>query len=74
VNRSFFSSLAAAYAETGNFTEAVRFEEKAISMLKGDDRDIKESLLPELEFYKANKPWREDVKREDWMLKYKVKK
>ena len=70
----FFDTLAAAYAELENFKQAVQAVERAITLLEKDNKEnLKESLLPQLEFYKAGKPWREDVKREEWMRKYKIK-
>ncbi len=69
----FLDSLAAAYAELGNFKEAVRIEEKAIVFLKENHKNLKESLEMQLKSYKSNKPWRESVKRESWMRNYNVK-
>ncbi|MBI5206021.1 MAG: tetratricopeptide repeat protein [Nitrospirae bacterium] len=71
----FLSTLSAAYAELGNFKEAVQTVEKAILLLKKNNKEnLKDILIPQLESYKAEKPWREDVKREDWMLKYEIEK
>lgn len=70
----FLDSLSAAYAELGNFKEAVRIEEKAIMLLKEDHKNLKESLETQLKSYKSNKPWRERVKRENWMHNYKTTK
>lgn len=71
----FLSTLAAAYAELGNFKEAVQTVEKAILLLKKTNKEnLMDILIPQLEYYKAGKPWREDVKREDWMLKYEIEK
>jgi len=50
------STLAAAYAETGDFDEAIRWSTKAVEI---DDPNHGESLKKELESYKAKKPWRE---------------
>jgi len=50
------STLAAAYAETGDFDAALKWSKKAVE-LSGDDR--KEQLSHELESYKKHKPWRE---------------
>lgn len=70
----FLDSLAAAYAELGNFKEAVQTQKKAILLLREDNKILKEILGTQLESYKSGKPWREDVKREDWMRNYKFKK
>ena len=48
------STLAAGYAELGNFDEAVKWSEKAVEM----DSD-EEQLANELESYREKKPWRE---------------
>ena len=48
--------LAAAYAETGDFESAVKYQKKALEM--ADDL-AKEEYEKRLEAYKAKKPWRE---------------
>ena len=48
--------LAAAYAETGDFESAVKYQKKALEM--ADDL-AKEEYEKRLEVYKAKKPWRE---------------
>lgn len=50
------STLAAAYAEQGDFAEARRWSEKGLDVARDDE---KESLRKELESYRAEKPWRE---------------
>lgn len=50
------STLAAAYAETGDFAKARQWSEKALEIAGDDDR---EPLAKELESYRAGKPWRE---------------
>jgi tetratricopeptide (TPR) repeat protein len=50
------STLAAAYAETGDFDAAVKWSSKAVEM---NDPQHGEELKKELESYKAKKPWRE---------------
>jgi len=50
------STLAAAYAETGDFENAIKWSSKAVGM---DDKEHDEALKKELENYKAKKPWRE---------------
>jgi tetratricopeptide (TPR) repeat protein len=50
------STLAAAYAESGDFKKAIEWSEKAVAL--GED-DIGDQLNKELESYKAKKPWRE---------------
>ena len=50
------STLAAAYAETGDFENARKWSEKAVEL--GDD-EVKDELKKELDTYKQNKPFRE---------------
>ena len=50
------STLAAGYAETGDFKTAIEWSTKSVELA---DEDIKENLAKELESYKAGKPWRE---------------
>jgi len=50
-------ALAASYAEAGKFDEAVKWEEKALSLLP-DDR-YRTMYQGRLDFYKGGKPYRE---------------
>jgi tetratricopeptide (TPR) repeat protein len=50
------STLAAAYAESGDFDTAITWSEKAVDL--GTD-ELKGQLKKELESYQAHKPWRE---------------
>jgi tetratricopeptide (TPR) repeat protein len=50
------STLAAGYAEAGEWDKAVEWSQKAYDLGEGD---IKEQLAKELESYKEKKPWRE---------------
>lgn len=52
-NASYFVTLAAAYAEVGNFPEAIKAQEKAISLEKTPP--LAEEQLAS---YKESKPWR----------------
>ena len=54
--RDFLDSLAAAYAETGDFENALKWQEKAVEMVRGDG---KKSFVARLDSYKDKKPWRE---------------
>jgi hypothetical protein len=57
------STLAAAYAEIGDFTTARKWAAQAVDVAAPtkDDPDRKDELKKELESYKASKPWREDL-------------
>ena len=61
------STLAAAYAETGDFTQARSFSGKAVET-GSDVPEVKEQLEKELESYKAEKPWREKQEQEEAVL------
>lgn len=50
------STLAAAYAETGNFDTALKWSAKAVEI---GSQEHGEELKKELESYQARKPWRE---------------
>lgn len=50
------STLAAAYAETGDFETARKWSQKALDL---DDGEQEEHLTAELQSFKENKPWRE---------------
>lgn len=49
------STLAASYAETGNFEKAIEWSEKAVAM----ESNQHDQLAKELEAYREGKPWRE---------------
>ncbi len=59
------STLAACYAETGDFDNARKWSEKAVELGAEEDSEQLEQLKKELESYKANKPWREEQKTEE---------
>jgi tetratricopeptide (TPR) repeat protein len=50
------STLAAGYAESGDFDTAISWSKKAVEL--GSD-ELKDQLRKELESYEAHKPWRE---------------
>ena len=50
------STLAASYAETGDFKKAIEFSTKAVA---AGEPEMKAELQKELDSYKAHKPWRE---------------
>jgi hypothetical protein len=53
-------TLAATYAETGNYKEAVKQQNKAISLLKKQGAvAMVAELKVRLKTYKKNKPWRD---------------
>ncbi len=56
----YLDTLAAAYAELGNFEDAVRWQEKAIKLVVADQRPEYETRL---ELYKAGKPYRDEAEK-----------
>jgi tetratricopeptide (TPR) repeat protein len=64
-NHNYLDTLAAAYAELGQYDNAVKSEEKAINILTNSSipNTLNDSLLSEyqerLSSYKTKKPWRE---------------
>ncbi|MEI6239008.1 MAG: tetratricopeptide repeat protein [Planctomycetia bacterium] len=52
------STLAASYAETGDFAKAREYSQKAVET-GGESPEVKEQLQHELASYEAEKPWRE---------------
>jgi tetratricopeptide (TPR) repeat protein len=60
----YIATLAAAYAETGNFEEAIHTQEKAIALLKKSNEAGINNLInyeERLSSYKAGMPWRDDL-------------
>ena len=53
------STLAAAYAELGNFEKAKEWSAKAVVLAEREKHDRLDDLKKELESYKQKKPWRE---------------
>ncbi len=60
-NWTYVSTLAAAYAESGDFEKAKEWESKAIAL--AHDENIKQRLRSRLELYKQGKPYHEGSKR-----------
>jgi tetratricopeptide (TPR) repeat protein len=56
------STLAASYAETGDFAKALEYAEKALTTAEGK---LKDQVVNEIASYKAEKPWRELKSAED---------
>jgi tetratricopeptide (TPR) repeat protein len=61
------STLAAAYAESGDWENAVKWSTKAVEMSTDDDQEILTQLKDELQHYKDKKPFRErqEVEKEE---------
>jgi Tfp pilus assembly protein PilF len=61
------STLAAGYAETGDFAEARKYSKQAVDS-EGSSPEVKTQLAGELASYEAEKPWRERQEQEDQPL------
>lgn len=59
------STLAAAYAESGDFDKALEWSQKAVELGKEDGHDQLKQLQEETESYKNKKPWREEQNVEE---------
>lgn len=59
------STLAAGYAEIGDFENARKWSAKAVELGKEEGHNQVEQLEKELESYKENKPWREVQETEE---------
>lgn len=57
------STLAAGYAETGDFETAREWSQKAVDLV--EEEELKGQLAEEFESYKAEKPWRELQEEEE---------
>ncbi len=53
------STLAAGYAEFGDFESAMKWSGKAVELGKDADEEMQKQLKAELDSYKEKKPWRE---------------
>ncbi len=59
------STLAAGYAEVGDFENARKWSAKSVELGKEEKNEQVEQLEKELESYKENKPWREAQETEE---------
>ena len=55
-------TLAAAYAEAGDFDAAVNWQEKALGMLAKNDEQNRKDFEARLTLYRAKKPYHEEPK------------
>ncbi len=56
---AYLDTLAAAYAETGKFEQAVATQQEAIAMAPPDETELVQELKTHLAAFEAGKPWRE---------------
>ena len=55
----FIDSLAAAYAESGDFPQAIMWQQRALTLMKLDSAEQQQDSAKRLELYKAKKPYRD---------------
>jgi serine/threonine-protein kinase len=60
-NESYLDTLAAAYAEIGDFQQARQWQKKALAA-NTDEKRTRE-LRSRLDLYERNKPYREELKK-----------
>lgn len=56
---AYLDTLAAAYAEVGQFTQAVNTQREALTLLDDTQAHLRDELNQHLNAYEAGKPWRE---------------
>lgn len=54
-------TLSAAFAEAGDYNQAVLQQEKLVQLLKGQAQEVPPGYIEKLEAYKAGKPWRANL-------------
>ncbi|HSU90528.1 MAG TPA: hypothetical protein VLI44_03700, partial [Sporolactobacillaceae bacterium] len=55
----FIDTLAAAYAEAGDFPRAIMWQQRAIALMKSDTKEQQQDSAKRLELYKAQQPYRD---------------
>jgi len=58
-NARYVGTLAAAYAETGDFDSAVKWQKKAIDLLTEEEEELHADFEERLKLYQSGKPYRE---------------
>jgi len=58
-NAHYVGTLAAAYAETGDFDSAVKQQKKAIDLLTEEEEELRADFEERLKLYQSGKPYRE---------------
>jgi len=56
---NYVGTLAAAYAETGDFDSAVKRQKEAIDLLTGEEEELRGDFEERLRLYQSGKPCRE---------------
>jgi hypothetical protein len=61
-NAAYLDTLAAAYAEKGEFDAALEWQTKAVQTAKDEPQEVRTELESRIPLYKARKPYREEPK------------
>ena len=56
---AYLDTLAAAYAELGRFSDAIRIQERALALVSEASSEEAAALADHLAAYRAGEPWRE---------------
>ena len=56
---ALIDTLAAAYAEAGDFPKAIMWQQRAITLMKSDTMEQQQDFAKRLELYKAKQPYRD---------------
>jgi tetratricopeptide (TPR) repeat protein len=61
-NPGYLDTLAAAYAEKGEFANAIKWQEEAVKAADKEPEEVQADIKSRVEIYKQNKPYRETPK------------
>jgi hypothetical protein len=61
-SHQFIDTLAAAYAEAGDFESAVKYEEQALTKVANTPLETIKRMQKRLGLYKTHQPYRDDTK------------
>ena len=61
-NAGYLDTLAAAYAESGDFASAQKWQEAALAASESEAQDVKDEIQGRVSLYKTGKPYREAAK------------
>ncbi len=61
-NAGYLDTLAAAFAEKGEFANAIKWQEEAVKASSQEPPEVQADIKTRIELYKQNKPYREEQK------------
>jgi Flp pilus assembly protein TadD len=62
-NAAYVDTLAAAYAENGDFANALKWQEQAVKLSVGEPVEVQQEMKDRVALYKEQKPYREELKQ-----------